>query len=109
MDEVFRGVRALVYGSGFVASGPYRFVRNPMYVGAIALLTGLALVLEAPSVLGVALAAALFSNLFVIFVEELGLACRFGLGRFAAHGRAPFEEMCGVSEDVEPVSYTHLT
>ena len=49
-----------------------------MYVGAIALLTGLALVLEAPAVLGVALAAAFFSNLFVIFVEEPGLARRFG-------------------------------
>ncbi len=62
----------------FVASGPYRFVRNPMYVGAIALLTGLAIVFEAPSVLGVALAAAISSNLFVIFVEEPGLARRFG-------------------------------
>jgi protein-S-isoprenylcysteine O-methyltransferase Ste14 len=62
----------------FVAVGPYRFVRNPMYVGAIALLVGLGLILDAPSVFGVAFAAFFFSNLFVIFVEEPGLAARFG-------------------------------
>jgi protein-S-isoprenylcysteine O-methyltransferase Ste14 len=62
----------------FVASGPYRFVRNPMYVGAITLLVGFGLVFNAPSVFGVAFAAFFFSNLFVIFVEEPGLARRFG-------------------------------
>lgn len=71
----------------FVALGPYRFLRNPMYVGAIALLTGLAFVLEAPSVLGLALAACFFSNLFVILVEEPGLARRFGES-YAAYRRA---------------------
>ena len=62
----------------FVAVGPYRFVRNPMYVGAITLLVGFGLVLDAPSVFGVAFAALFFSNLFVIFVEEPGLERRFG-------------------------------
>ncbi|MGZ5429789.1 MAG: methyltransferase family protein [Thermoanaerobaculia bacterium] len=62
----------------FVAAGPYRFVRNPMYVGAITLLVGIGLVLRAPSVFGVAFAAFFFSNLFVIFVEEPGLTRRFG-------------------------------
>jgi protein-S-isoprenylcysteine O-methyltransferase Ste14 len=62
----------------FVAVGPYRFVRNPMYVGATTLLVGLGLVLNAPSVFGVAFAAFFLSNLFVIFVEEPGLARRFG-------------------------------
>ena len=57
----------------FVAVGPYRFVRNPMYVGAITLIVGFGLVLDAPSVFGVAFAAFFFSNLFVIFVEEPGL------------------------------------
>jgi len=70
----------------FVAVGPYRFVRNPMYIGAIALLTGLALLLDAPSVLGLAFAAAFSSNLFVIFVEEPGLARRFGES-YAAYRR----------------------
>ena len=71
----------------FVAVGPYRFVRNPMYIGAIALLAGLALVLEAPSVLGLALAACFFSNLFVMLVEEPSLARRFGES-YAAYRRA---------------------
>jgi protein-S-isoprenylcysteine O-methyltransferase Ste14 len=62
----------------FVAVGPYRFVRNPMYVGAIMLMVGFGLVLGAPSVFGVALAAFFLSNLFVLFVEEPGLARRFG-------------------------------
>ena len=62
----------------FVAVGPYRFVRNPMYVGAITLIAGFGFVLNAPSVFGVALAALFFSNLFVIFVEEPGLERRFG-------------------------------
>ena len=62
----------------FVGVGPYRFVRNPMYVGAITLLVGLGLVERAPSVFGVAFAAFFFSNLFVIFVEEPGLKNRFG-------------------------------
>jgi protein-S-isoprenylcysteine O-methyltransferase Ste14 len=62
----------------FVAVGPYRFVRNPMYVGAITLIVGFGLVLNAPSVFGVAFAAFFLSNLFVIFVEEPGLARRFG-------------------------------
>jgi protein-S-isoprenylcysteine O-methyltransferase Ste14 len=68
----------------FVASGPYRFVRNPMYVGAITLMVGFGLILNSPSVFGVAFAAFFFSNLFVIFVEEPGLARRFG-GSYIAY------------------------
>jgi protein-S-isoprenylcysteine O-methyltransferase Ste14 len=71
----------------FVASGPYRFVRNPMYVGAITLLMGFALVFGAPSVFGVAFAAFFFSNLFVIFVEEPSLARQFG-ERYTAYKRS---------------------
>ena len=62
----------------FVAAGPYRFVRNPMYIGAIAVITGFGLVLHAPSVLGLAVLAMLFVHLFVLFVEEPGLTHRFG-------------------------------
>ena len=71
----------------FVAVGPYRLVRNPMYVGAITLLVGLSLSLRAPSVFGVAAAAFLFSSLFVVFVEEPSLARRFG-DAYAAYRRA---------------------
>jgi protein-S-isoprenylcysteine O-methyltransferase Ste14 len=62
----------------FVAAGPYRFVRNPMYIGGLAVLFGFGLILRAPSVLGLALLAALFVHLFVVFVEEPGLTQRFG-------------------------------
>jgi protein-S-isoprenylcysteine O-methyltransferase Ste14 len=42
----------------FVACGPYRFVRNPMYLGALLVLSGFGLYTRSPSVLGlVALAA----------------------------------------------------
>lgn len=70
----------------FVVSGPYRVVRNPMYVGAITLIVGFGFVLDAPSVFGVAFAAFFLSNLVVIFVEEPSLARRFG-GSYAAYRR----------------------
>jgi protein-S-isoprenylcysteine O-methyltransferase Ste14 len=69
-----------------VASGPYRFVRNPMYVGAIGLMVGFALVLRAPSVFGVAAAAFAFSSLFVLVHEEPALARQFGES-YAAYKR----------------------
>jgi protein-S-isoprenylcysteine O-methyltransferase Ste14 len=64
----------------FVASGPYRFVRNPMYLGALLVLSGFGLFARSPSVLGLAALAALFAHLFVLFVEEPGLEARFGEG-----------------------------
>lgn len=71
----------------FVASGPYRFTRNPMYVGAFLVLFGYGLVARSPSVLGLAGLALLVFHLFVIFVEEPSLARRFGDG-YAAYRRA---------------------
>jgi len=62
----------------FVASGPYRFVRNPMYLGAFLLLSGFGLFARSPSVLGLAVLAALLAHLFVVLVEEPGLTRRFG-------------------------------
>ena len=62
----------------FVASGPYRFVRNPMYLGAFLLLSGFGLYARSPSVLGLVVLAAFLAHLFVVLVEEPGLAARFG-------------------------------
>lgn len=62
----------------FVASGPYRWVRNPMYVGGIAVLAGGGLAFRAPSVVALAAVACLMVHLFVVFVEEPGLERRFG-------------------------------
>jgi protein-S-isoprenylcysteine O-methyltransferase Ste14 len=62
----------------FIASGPFRFVRNPMSLGAVILALGLAL--NARSGLSLALAAVLFAILHwvIVRVEEPGLDKRFG-------------------------------
>jgi len=62
----------------FVASGPFRFVRNPMSLGGTLLMTGIALWHR--STLGLGLAAALFLvfHMVVVYLEEPGLEKRFG-------------------------------
>lgn len=62
----------------FVAAGPYRFVRNPMYVGALLLLGGFGLALRSRSVLLLTVFWAVLAHLFVVLVEEPGLERRFG-------------------------------
>lgn len=62
----------------FVATGPFRWVRNPMYVGGIATLAGCGLALRSPSVVALAAGAWGLVHVFVLFVEELGLERRFG-------------------------------
>jgi protein-S-isoprenylcysteine O-methyltransferase Ste14 len=62
----------------FVASGPYRYVRNPMYLGALAMIIGAALILRSPSALLVALLFAALAHVFVLVYEEPTLEGRFG-------------------------------
>ncbi|HEV8267520.1 MAG TPA: PEMT/PEM2 methyltransferase family protein, partial [Thermoanaerobaculia bacterium] len=62
----------------FVAVGPYRFVRNPMYVGGIALLFGAGLVLGSFSIVLLSFFAFAASHLLVILYEEPVLTRRFG-------------------------------
>lgn len=64
----------------FVASGPYRYVRNPMYVGATAVILGAGLALSSVSIVVLALAFVLIMHLFVVLYEEPALAARFGAG-----------------------------
>jgi protein-S-isoprenylcysteine O-methyltransferase Ste14 len=61
-----------------VVRGLYRYVRNPMYLGALTALLGEALFLTSWEL--AALAAVLFGsvNIFIVFFEEPGLAKRFG-------------------------------
>lgn len=70
----------------FVAVGPYRWVRNPMYVGGLTALLGFGLWHRSAAMAlftGVVWAAA---HLFVVGVEEPGLVRRFG-GDYEAYRR----------------------
>jgi protein-S-isoprenylcysteine O-methyltransferase Ste14 len=69
----------------FVVRGSYRFTRNPMYVGVIALIVGQALLLGREVLFAWAVAAWLLFHLFVVFEEEPGLRRRFG---------AQYEDYC---------------
>jgi len=62
----------------FVAAGPYRYVRNPMYVGAFGILVGAGLIVQSPSVIGLAILFLLFTHLLVVLYEEPSLTRRFG-------------------------------
>ena len=62
----------------FVAVGPYRWVRNPMYLGGFGVLLGAGLVLRSPSIVALAGAFLLLFHLFVVLYEEHALAARFG-------------------------------
>lgn len=62
----------------FVASGPYRYVRNPMYVGATAVILGAGLALSSLSIVVLALVFVLIMHLVVVLYEEPALAARFG-------------------------------
>jgi protein-S-isoprenylcysteine O-methyltransferase Ste14 len=62
----------------FVPHGPFRLVRNPMYVGGVSMLLGLGLRLRSVSMALFALVAFLLIHTFVVFAEEPGLRKRFG-------------------------------
>ena len=62
----------------FVAVGPYKYVRNPMYLSAIATFLGFGLYARSLAVLAFAGAWFLMIHLFVVFIEEPGLRRRFG-------------------------------
>ena len=69
----------------FVAIGPYRYVRNPMYVGGLLLLAGLGLYFRSPSVLILSVVIFLLVHLLVVLYEEPTLRAKFG---------APYENYC---------------
>ncbi len=62
----------------FVPHGPYRFVRNPMYIGGVLMLLGAGLYLKSIAVILFAWVAFLLVHMFVVFAEEPGLRQRFG-------------------------------
>jgi protein-S-isoprenylcysteine O-methyltransferase Ste14 len=60
-----------------VIRGPYRYVRNPMYLGAALALGGAALYYQSISLLGYAVTFLLVTHLFVVFYEEPALRQTF--------------------------------
>ena len=62
----------------FVASGPYRWVRNPMYIGMFVFLVGYALCATSFGALLVAFGMLAAAHLFTVLYEEPGLERRFG-------------------------------
>ena len=62
-----------------VIQGPYRFVRNPMYIGAGLALAGAALFYESLPLLGYAGLFLVATHLFVVCYEEPRLRRTFGL------------------------------
>ncbi len=69
----------------FVAAGPYRFVRNPMYIGGFIVLFGFGLYEQSPAILLFTLPWLLLAHLFVVLYEEPHLRATFG---------APYDAYC---------------
>jgi protein-S-isoprenylcysteine O-methyltransferase Ste14 len=61
-----------------VATGPYRWVRNPIYLAALLVVLGEAWLFMSPPLLVYAAAMAVFCHLFVTGYEERKLARQFG-------------------------------
>jgi protein-S-isoprenylcysteine O-methyltransferase Ste14 len=69
-----------------VTRGPYRFARNPMYVGVLAVILGWAMLFQSTAILRYAFAVALCCHLFVVLWEEPHLRRAFGV---------EYENYCG--------------
>lgn len=62
----------------FVATGLYRFIRNPMYLGAVTVILGEAILFGSWKLLAYAAAVLTVLHLFVVLYEEPSLYRRFG-------------------------------
>lgn len=62
----------------FVARGPYKFVRNPMYISGFFLLLGLGLYARSAAIVVFVFALSILVHLGVVYLEEPGLEKRFG-------------------------------
>ncbi len=61
-----------------VVEGPYRWVRNPMYIAVFSVVIGEAILFRSFLLVGYTLLVAVVVHLFVIFVEEPSLRRQFG-------------------------------
>ena len=62
-----------------VVVGLYRYTRNPMYIGVLLIVSGIALLAGSPIVLGYFVSLAVGFHLRVIWREEIWLATHFGV------------------------------
>ena len=62
----------------FVAAGPYKIVRNPMYVGGFIVLLGFGLYEQSPTILLFTLPWLVLAHSFVVLYEEPHLCATFG-------------------------------
>ena len=62
----------------FVVLGPYRYVRNPMYIGNLCLATGIGLIIASWTYLLYTLALAIVTHCYIVISEEPRLRTRFG-------------------------------
>lgn len=72
-----------------VAQGPYRHVRNPIYIGAFALLLGLSLWRGSATLLATALAFLPAMHVFLVQVEEPATRRRLGAAYDDYRNRVP--------------------
>jgi protein-S-isoprenylcysteine O-methyltransferase Ste14 len=63
-----------------VVYGLYRYVRNPMYLGALMVLAGQAILFPSSALVAYVVVWFTFVHLFVVFYEERTLRRRFGAG-----------------------------
>lgn len=61
-----------------VKEGPYRWVRNPMYIAVLSVVSGEAILFRSFQLAGYALLVGIVVHLFVVFVEEPSLRSQFG-------------------------------
>ncbi len=61
----------------FVAAGPYKYVRNPMYIGGFIVLLGLGFFEKSISMIAFSFIALFIAHVFVFFYEEPALTKRF--------------------------------
>ena len=69
--------RGLPFPKEFVAAGPFRYVRNPMSVGAVTLMLGFGLLHRSISIAFASVCLFIFIHVIVVTIEEPGLAKRF--------------------------------
>lgn len=64
--------------TGIIATGPFAYSRNPVYVGMTMLMGGIAIAVDSPWILAMAIPAVLIIHNFVILREEAYLERKFG-------------------------------